>query len=67
MEKNSVQATRYLRDREVARVLALSVGHLANLRNRGEGPKYHKFGKSVRYDWREVIAWAEAQKAEMKN
>jgi predicted DNA-binding transcriptional regulator AlpA len=60
MEKK-VQPTRYLRAREVAKVLGFTVGHVDNLRHQGRGPSYRKFGGAVRYDWKDVIAWAEAQ------
>jgi hypothetical protein len=67
MEKGKVQPTRYLREIEAGKVLALSPGHLRNLRVKGQGPEFVKFGKAVRYDWRALMAWADAMKAAMKN
>jgi predicted DNA-binding transcriptional regulator AlpA len=30
---------------------------LANWRSDGKGPKYHKIGRHVRYDWADVMEW----------
>lgn len=36
---------------------------LANWRSEGKGPKYHKVGRHVRYDWADVNAWLAEQVA----
>jgi hypothetical protein len=34
---------------------------LATKVTRGDGPPYHKFGRTVLYRWSDVLAWAEAR------
>lgn len=34
---------------------------MRQLRHTGDGPRYYKFGRSVRYEWADVHAWKEAQ------
>lgn len=46
--------------REVAERLRMSVGHLANWRVTGEGPRYIKFGRKVLYPLVEVEAFENA-------
>lgn len=45
--------------RDVAEYIGVSMGQLANLRWRGNGPPFVKFGKSIRYRWSEVDDWLE--------
>ncbi len=52
----------YLEEREVAKLLGVSVQTLRNRRFLGRPPSYVKLGRSVRYLLSEVLAWAEAQK-----
>ena len=66
MDANNVKPTRYLKDYEAAKVLGLCVGHLRNLRCKGKGPPVTRFGRACRYNWRTLLAWAEAQKEEAK-
>ncbi len=42
---------------EVAKTLRTSLGQLANLRMRGEGPPYLKFHRKVLYESRELDQW----------
>lgn len=42
---------------EVARMLKVSISYLAKARMRGDGPPYHKVGRSVRYVRTEVRQW----------
>lgn len=46
---------------EVARMLKVSISYLAKARMRGDGPPYHKIGRSVRYVRAEVLAWLESR------
>lgn len=45
---------------EVAEYLGKTPAALAQDRYRGDGPPYIKIGRSVRYDWAEVMAWVKA-------
>jgi predicted DNA-binding transcriptional regulator AlpA len=50
---------RYLSDREVAERYGLNVRTLQNWRIFGKGPKFRKFGRSTKYDVRDIEAWLE--------
>jgi hypothetical protein len=50
----------YLTPDMVAERLHLAKGTLANWRYRGEGPKYTKFGRKVRYLWSDLEDWAKS-------
>jgi len=54
--------SRYLGEREVAKLLGLSVQTLRNRRFLGHPPPYVKLGRSVRYLLADVLAWAETNK-----
>lgn len=45
--------------REAAEYLRTTVGKLANDRNRGSGPAYAKYGRSVLYPWDALQAFIE--------
>ena len=49
---------------EVAEYMGVTVDHLAQLRHKGRGPRFVRptGGRAVRYDWRDVEAYIEAQK-----
>ncbi|GEM_PF-1461853 len=51
---------RWLRAKETAEYLSLSVPHLARLREMKKGPPYRKHGVVVLYDIRELDAFVEA-------
>lgn len=53
---------RYLGEREVAKILGLSVQTLRNRRFLGHPPPYVKLGRSVRYLLADILAWAETHK-----
>ena len=53
---------RYIEEREVAKILGLSVQTLRNRRFLGHPPPYVKFGRSVRYLLTDILAWAETHK-----
>jgi hypothetical protein len=46
----------------VADFLGLSERTMERLRLEGRGPAFHKFGRRVMYQWRDVFAWADAQR-----
>jgi len=54
--------SRYIEEREVAKILGLSVQTLRNRRFLGHPPPYVKFGRSVRYLLADILAWAETHK-----
>jgi hypothetical protein len=47
---------------EAASYLRLTVGHLANLRIAGKGPRYSKLGRKIIYDQRDLDAWFDNNK-----
>jgi hypothetical protein len=48
---------RLLTAKEVAEILRTSVGQLANMRLRGEGPPYFKLSRRVLYDVKDLEEW----------
>ena len=48
---------RLLWPEEVAEMLGVPVGTLANWRYQGRGPAFVKVGRHVRYRRRDVVAW----------
>jgi excisionase family DNA binding protein len=51
----------FLTEKEAARLLSLSHRTLQAWRRQGVGPKFIKFGRSVRYSRPALFLWAEAQ------
>lgn len=43
--------------------LNVTEGYLAKLRLTGDGPRFTKIGRAVRYDPRDVQVWLDARKA----
>lgn len=58
------QATAYLSPKEVAeRIPGMTVSNLAQLRFKGQGPRYMKpSAKVVVYDWADCVEWLESTK-----
>lgn len=52
-----MKATGMLTEAQVARICGLSVSTLRRYRVRGEGPRYLRLGRSVRYMPGDVRAW----------
>jgi predicted DNA-binding transcriptional regulator AlpA len=48
----------FMNTRDAAVFLGLSASTLNKMRCYGEGPRYYKFGKPVRYMLDDLIAWA---------
>jgi hypothetical protein len=46
---------------EVADHLRIPEHTLAQWRSRGQGPRYRRVGRHVRYDWRDIERWLEEQ------
>lgn len=47
--------TPYHNEKAVACMLGLSIYTLQKYRRQGKGPKYYKFGRSVRYSTRHIL------------
>ena len=50
----------YLNAKQAARVTGFTPKALERMRQRGEGPRYSKVGKSIRYAVADLRAWMEA-------
>ena len=51
-----------LNSKKAAAFLGISERTLERLRTAGEGPKYVKFGMTVRYDPADILAWIKDRK-----
>ena len=60
MINSTERADELIRTEDVARLLGLTEGTMANQRSRGEGPPFIRIGRAVRYSRRAVTAWIEA-------
>jgi predicted DNA-binding transcriptional regulator AlpA len=58
--KQSPPDVELLTPKEAAQVLKLSESFLAKARMRGDGPRYRKLSKSVRYLKADLLAWLKA-------
>lgn len=63
MQSNSAISSRppLMTETEVATYLAVDVGTLRAWRLRGQGPRYSKVGRLVRYDTGELQAWLDSR------
>jgi predicted DNA-binding transcriptional regulator AlpA len=50
----------FLTPKEAARFLRLSESFLAKARMRGDGPRYRKLSRAVRYSMWDLLAWLKA-------
>jgi len=53
---------RWLTDQQVAGLLNMHVQSLRNWRFKGIGPEYSKLGRAVRYNFSDVLKFAETRK-----
>jgi hypothetical protein len=53
----------FIGEHKTSEITDIPVRTLRTKRIRGGGPPYYKFGRSVRYDLDEVIAWARTRRA----
>lgn len=58
----SVVPFKMMRQQDVADMLGMTSSWVEQIRLRGGGPVFHKFGKSVRYKIEDVLAWMDAQR-----
>jgi hypothetical protein len=49
----------YLKDAPAAEFLNLSVYTMRNWRCKGEGPKFRRFGRAIRYKMADLVEYAE--------
>lgn len=59
----STAGSRLLNEKQVAQLAGVSTSWLQKLRMLGEGPRFYKLGKAVRYADQDVQLWLEAQRA----
>jgi excisionase family DNA binding protein len=50
----------WMTDKEVASYLGVSAAYLKKLRLAAEGPRFARFGRSIRYNMKDVDSWAES-------
>lgn len=61
-------STRLARPTEVAEHLGLSVGALATMRYRGQGPAWVPLSKrAIRYRWEDVEAWVAERETDARH
>jgi len=53
--------SRYVTEHDAAEFLGISLKTVQAWRHRGNGPRFAKFGRAVRYNLDELHQWAEAQ------
>jgi len=53
--------SRLLTTKEAAAYLNVSVSFLMKARHRGDGPRYRKIGRSVRYTEQDLLEWLRAR------
>jgi len=53
---------RYLTTKETAELMRTTTGVLANMRMRGEGPRYIKLDRKCLYDLRDVESWLDRRR-----
>jgi len=54
----------FLTPEQVSELTGVRASTLANWRWAHRGPKFHRLGRSIRYEKGEVLRWAEAQAVE---
>jgi hypothetical protein len=53
----TTQPAEVLTERDAARYIAMSVHYLRQRRVHGGGPSFLRFGRSIRYELRDLEAW----------
>lgn len=59
--QQEILSNRFISERDAADYLGVSVKTVQAWRAKGDGPKFAKFGRAVRYQLNELTRWAEAQ------
>jgi hypothetical protein len=60
MTEHAKTEVELLTSREAAAFLKMSESFLAKARMRGDGPRYRKLSRSVRYDRADLVFWVKA-------
>lgn len=58
---NEVEPSDWLTETEAGELLRLSTHGLRHIRYSGKGPRFHKFGRFVRYHRVDLAEWISAQ------
>jgi hypothetical protein len=53
----------YINEQQVSNLIGVPVPTLRTWRTRGGGPVFYRFGRSVKYEEDETLAWAKARRA----
>ncbi|MEJ2672296.1 MAG: helix-turn-helix domain-containing protein [Deltaproteobacteria bacterium] len=59
-----MEEDRYVKEQKASDLTDIPLQTLRNLRCRGEGPSYVKFGRSVRYRVKDLIEFMESHRIE---
>lgn len=57
-KRPSIPSSQFLNEASASELMSISVSTLQKYRHRGIGPRYYKFGKSVRYAVSDLMAYA---------
>jgi predicted DNA-binding transcriptional regulator AlpA len=60
MKTTNLNKKKFIRETEAADSLGISVRHVQRMRVTGDGPRYFKFGRSVRYEVHDLESWTES-------
>ena len=63
IEALTTSGPRLLNEKQVAHMAGISTSWLQKLRMLGEGPRFYKLGKAVRYSQVDVQRWIESLRA----
>ena len=62
-----VQLQEFITDKDLAKLLGISVDIVRSLRKRRQGINYYRFGRSIRYRRDDVIEYIEKNKCELQS
>ena len=62
-----VQLQEFLTDKDLAKLLGISVDIVRSLRKRHDGVPWYRFGRSIRYRRDDVIEYIEKNKCELQS
>jgi excisionase family DNA binding protein len=63
LQQAGAASDRFVDDREAAAILGLSRTYLRQLRVKGGGCRFSRFGRAIRYRLSDIYAWAEEKTA----
>jgi len=62
-----VQLQEFLTDKDLAKLLGISVDIVRSLRKRRQGINYYRFGRSIRYRRDDVLEYIEKNNCELQS